>query len=161
MGNEAHGGHNETKNEQLDIVVGYDMRTSSPTLTEALIKGLTDQGVNVVDIGLVATPTFYFGVGHYGYDGGVMVSASHNPAEYNGFKMTREQAKPISGDTGINQLKDLVIANNFVDAQTKGEVVKKTDVLKDQIEHDLKFVDLSKIKPFKILARNSNCYSCC
>jgi len=87
--------------KKLRIIVGSDMRISSPSLKKHLIKGLLDAGVDVSDIGTTSTPTFYFAVANYKYDGGIMVSASHNPKEWNGFKLTRERAIPISGNTGI------------------------------------------------------------
>ena len=88
--------------KQLKIVVAADKRLSSPILKKNLIKGLVDGGAKVIDIGLASTPTFYFAVAKYNYDGGIMVSASHNPKEWNGFKITRERAIPVSGETGIN-----------------------------------------------------------
>jgi phosphomannomutase len=94
--------------KSLTITVGRDMRDSSIGYQKSLMKGLVSRGAKVIDIGLVSTPAFYFSVGHLKADGGIMVSASHNPAEYNGFKMTRERAVPISGDTGIAQISEMV-----------------------------------------------------
>lgn len=142
--------------ENIQIVVGCDMRVSSPILKESLIKGLTDGGMDVVDIGLASTPTFYFAVAHYNYDGGLLVSASHNPKEYNGFKMVREKAMPISGDTGMYILRDLVVKGNLEKADEAGEIIRKKGVLADQVAHDLKFADLSKIKPLKIVIDPAN-----
>ena len=142
--------------KELDIVVGYDMRLSSQALKEKLIAGLCDGGVNVIDIGLSSTPTFYFAVAKYNYDGGVLVSASHNPKEYNGFKLVRERALPISKDSGIFVLRDLVLENNFSKASTPGKVTTKEGVLQDQIEHDLPYSDLEKIKNFKIVIDPAN-----
>ncbi|MCK5301430.1 MAG: hypothetical protein KAJ21_05950, partial [Thermoplasmatales archaeon] len=87
--------------EKLKIVVSSDMRISSPKLKESLMKGIIDQGSDVIDIGLASSPTFYFAVAYYGYDGGVIVSASHNPKEYNGFKFVRRNARAVSKETGI------------------------------------------------------------
>ena len=140
----------------LTVAVGQDMRISSPTLFEAVVKGITEQGVNVVDIGLVSTPTFYFGVSFYGYDGGLQVSASHNPAKYNGFKMVRARAVPISGETGIMEIRDMAIKNEFVAAPEKGNVTKREGVLEEQIKFALQYVDLQKIKPFKIVIDTAN-----
>ncbi|NTV40738.1 MAG: phosphomannomutase/phosphoglucomutase [Candidatus Moranbacteria bacterium] len=142
--------------KELEIVVGYDMRLSSQSLKEKLIAGLCDGGVNVVDIGLASTPTFYFAVAHYNYDGGVLVSASHNPKEYNGFKLVRERALPISKDSGIFVLRDLVVENNFSKASTPGKVTTKESVLQDQIKHDLSYSQLEKIKNFKIVIDPAN-----
>ncbi len=141
----------DNRRSLLNIVVAEDMRLSSAKLKESLIKGLLDSGVNVIDIGLSSTPTFYFAVANYGYDGGIMVSASHNPAEYNGFKMTREKALPISGETGINFIKEKILSGSLTPADQPGQITKKTAVLDDMIDHDLKYADISKIKPLKIV----------
>ncbi len=141
---------------ELSIVVARDMRTSSPALSEALTKGLTESGANVIDIGLASTPTFYFAVANYNYDGGIIVSASHNPKEYNGFKITRESAIPVSGETGIMTLRDKVMEGNFTPSSSTGKIIKKDDVLIDQINNDLKHADISKIKPFRIVADTAN-----
>lgn len=141
---------------KLQIVVGADMRLSSPQLKPKLIQGLIDGGVDVIDIGLASTPTFYFAVANFGYDGGLLVSASHNPKEYNGFKMVRSKAVPISKDTGMFVLRDLVIGGNLPKAEVSGTVIKKDDVLSEQIKYDLSFADLSKIKNFKIAIDPAN-----
>lgn len=149
----------QEKNKKLKIVVASDMRLSSPILKKYLIKGLTDAGADVYDIGLSSTPTFYFAVAKYKYDGGIMVSASHNPKEWNGFKITREKAIPVSGDTGINFLKDLILnssARPLKKSDKKGKIFKKKNVLQDQIKYDLKHGNLKKIKPFKIVADPAN-----
>lgn len=144
------------KEDGLQIVVGADMRLSSPALKEKLIEGLTDGGMDVVDIGLASTPTFYFAVAHYGYDGGVLISASHNPKEYNGFKLVREKAMPVSGDTGIYELRDMVADGAIEKAEKRGSVAIKKGVLADQVAHDLKFADLFKIKKMKIAIDPAN-----
>ncbi len=141
---------------RIKIVVGADMRLSSPALKKELMKGLSDGGSDVIDIGLSSTPTFYFAVAHYNYDGGILVSASHNPKEYNGFKIVREKALPVSKDSGIFDLRDSVMSGNLAPDKEKGEIEVKKDVLRDHIEHDLKFVDLSKIKSFKIVIDPAN-----
>jgi len=140
----------------ITVVVGRDMRASSESLKEKLIEGLRDGGLNVVDIDLASTPTFYFAVANYGYDGGVLVSASHNPKEYNGFKIVRDKASPVSGKTGMMDLRDLVMADNFKKVEKRGELEVGKDVLEDQVEHDLKFSDLSKIEPMKIVIDPAN-----
>lgn len=146
----------EMPDQDLDIVVGGDMRTSTPELRKAVTEGLTDGGVNVVDIGLSSTPTFYFAVSYYGYDGGIQVSASHNPPEYNGFKMVRGRGKPISGDTGIMDIRDMVVENNFPEVETKGTVTSRESVLDDLITVQLGGIDTEEIKPFKIVVDTSN-----
>ncbi len=146
----------EVKKEQITVAVGRDMRGSSPSLTEAVIKGIAEQGVNVVDIGLASTPTFYFGVSYYGYDGGLQVSASHNPAKYNGFKMTRAAAVPISGETGIMEIRDAVVKNEFPNSGKKGKVEKREGVLEEQIKFALTQANVKKIKPFKVVIDTAN-----
>jgi len=145
----------ENKNQKLTIVVAYDMRISSPQLKKFLIKGLTDQGADVVEIGLASSPTFYFAVANYNYDGGIQVSASHNPKEYNGFKIVRKKAIPVSKDTGIYRIRELVTNNNF-SVSEKGMVTKRINVLQDQLNHDLKYANIGKIKPFNVVADPGN-----
>jgi phosphomannomutase len=147
---------NELRREALKIVVGCDMRISSPALKEKLIEGLVDGGMEVIDIGLASTPTFYFAVAHYGYDGGVLVSASHNPKEYNGFKLVREKASPIGENTGMHDLRDLVMEGRVEKSAVAGKVSQKRGVLEDQVKHDLQFVDVSKIRKMKIAIDPAN-----
>lgn len=139
-----------------NIVVGSDMRLSGPMLKEKLISGLIDSGLNVVDVGLVSTPTFYFAVAYYGYDGGIQVSASHNPKEYNGFKLVKAKALPISKDTGIMEMLDIIEKGKFVKAGKKGKISKKEGIMEDLIKDQLSFLDLFKIKKFKIVIDAAN-----
>ncbi|GBE16511.1 phosphomannomutase/phosphoglucomutase [bacterium BMS3Abin15] len=142
--------------EDIQIVVGMDMRVSSSALKEKLIKGLTDGGVNVIDIGLSSTPTFYFAVAHFKYDGGIIVSASHNPKEYNGFKLVRDKALSIGKETGIFNLRAMVVEDKLKKADKKGTVVKREDVLEEQIKYDLNYADIKNIEPFKIVIDTAN-----
>jgi len=144
------------KEKGLEIVVGCDMRLSSPALKSRLIQGLVDSGINVIDIGLASTPTFYFAVAHYGYDGGILVSASHNPKEYNGFKLVREKASPIGENTGMHDLRDLMMGKKIGKSLTVGKIVQKEGVLADQVAHDLEFADVLKIKKMKIAIDPAN-----
>ncbi|MFU8897242.1 MAG: phosphomannomutase, partial [Gammaproteobacteria bacterium] len=89
------------------VVIGYDVRLSSPELADALAEGLMDAGVEVLDIGLCGTEMIYFATSHLGVDGGIMVTASHNPPDWNGMKFVREESKPISGDTGLKDIEAL------------------------------------------------------
>lgn len=146
----------ESRKKRLRVVIGQDMRLSSTKLKRSLVKGLTEAGSEVIDIGLASTPTFYFAIAFFNYDGGIMVSASHNPKEWNGFKLTRAKAKPISADSGINILKEKVLANKFRPAKIKGKIIKRADTLEKQLEHDLKFVEINKIKPLKIVVDPAN-----
>jgi len=132
-----------------DVVVGRDMRVSSPVLTSALIDGIRDQGANVCDIGLVSSDSLYFAVGKYGFPAGVMVTASHNPAEYNGFKFCRSEARPLSMDEGIGEIRDLVLGNAFGRPTTRGKLYTK-DVLRGFAAHVLSMIDTSVIKPLTI-----------
>jgi phosphomannomutase len=144
------------KGEKLKIAVAADMRLSSPELKEHLIRGLIAAGADVVDLGTVSTPTMYFAVGHYGYDGGITVSASHNPKEWNGFKLVRAKAVPISGETGINYLKEKILENRFLPTPTKGELSTNFQTLADEIIYALSFAGKEKIKPLKVVVDTAN-----
>lgn len=146
----------ENPDKKLQVVVGHDMRLSSPSLKTALVTGLLDSGVDVVEIGLASTPTFYFATAFYGYDGGIQVSASHNPKEYNGFKLVRARAVPISGETGITAIRDRVLANNFSSPTIRGIISSRTDVLTDLIKDQRKNINWQAIKPFKIVVDTAN-----
>lgn len=146
----------ENPDKKLSIVVSRDMRPSSIKLHYKLVEGLTDTGVNVVDIGLNTTPTFYFGVGFYGHDGGIQITASHNPSEYNGFKLVRAKARPVGEGTGMEELKDLVAQEKFLEAENKGNVTQFDNTLSDQVKEALKQADIKKIKPFTIVADAAN-----
>jgi phosphomannomutase len=132
-----------------DVVVGRDMRLSSPVLASALIDGIRDQGANVCDIGLVSSDSLYFAVGKYGFPAGVMVTASHNPAEYNGFKFCRSEARPLSMDEGIGEIRDLVLRNAFSRPTARGTLYTK-DILPGFAEHVLSMIDPSVVKPLTI-----------
>lgn len=146
----------ELGRDNLKVVVARDMRLSSPSLQASLIKGLVEAGAEVINIGLASTPTFYFAVAHYGYDGGIQVSASHNPAKYNGFKMVRERALPIGEGNGMEELRDLVLAANFSPSITAGSVTDKAGVIADQVAADLEHVDLAEIKPLTVVIDTAN-----
>jgi phosphomannomutase len=146
----------ENPGKTLNIVVGNDMRLSSPQLKSRLLDGLTEMGVNVIDIGLASTPTFYFAVAFYGYEGGVQVSASHNPKDYNGMKLVRAGAVPVSGETGMKTLAELSDKNQFTPSKTKGTITKKTGILEDLVKDQTKTIDLKSIKPLKIAVDAAN-----
>ncbi len=135
--------------QPLRVVVGRDMRVSSPALAEAVIRGLLDQGVDVTDVGLVSTDALYFAVGKYGFDGGIMVTASHNPPEYNGFKLCREEAQALSFDHGIGEIRELVIHGEFPKPERTGTLTRR-DILDDFAAHVLSFIDPTIIKPFTV-----------
>ncbi|TMC22347.1 MAG: phosphomannomutase/phosphoglucomutase [Chloroflexi bacterium] len=138
-----------------EIVVGRDMRVSSPQLAAALIRGITEQGVNAVDLGMVTTDALYFAVGKFNYAAGVMVTASHNPGKYNGMKFCRAQAYPISLDTGLAEIRDLAISGAFVEPANKGKDIER-DITEDYVQHALSFIDVSKIKPLKVVIDAGN-----
>jgi len=146
----------ELPGKKMQIVVSRDMRLSSPSLSESLIKGIVDSGHDVIDIGLSSTPTFYFAVAFYGYDGGLQVSASHNPKDDNGFKMVRARSVPISIESGIAEIRDTAMTNKFPSAATKGRVTKKEKVLSDEYKEESKGLDISTIKPFKVVVDAAN-----
>jgi phosphomannomutase len=138
-----------------EIAVGRDMRLSSPQITKALIQGITDQGVNAIDLGLTTTDQLYFAVGKFNYSAGAMVTASHNPGKYNGIKFCRAQAFPISLDTGLGAIRDLAVSGKFTPPARKGEVTQR-DTSDDYVNHVLSFIDVSKIRPLKIVIDAGN-----
>ncbi len=131
------------------VAVGMDVRISSPVLKAQVIAGLTGAGIDVVDIGLISTEMLYFAVGNYNLTGGMTVTASHNPKEYNGMKMVKAKAEPISGDNGIYDIRDFCVAGKKVESDKKGSVEKK-DIMADFAKFMVDFVDVSKIKPTKL-----------
>ncbi len=137
------------------ITIGRDMRLSSPRLFRALVKGVTEQGCDVVDVGLVTTPMMYFSVWNYGYEGGLMVSASHNPPQYNGVKMVAEGGMPISGETGIYEIGESINRLPTKLATKKGKIEKK-DIMGAYVRHSLKFTDIKKLKLLKIAVDTAN-----
>jgi phosphomannomutase len=132
------------------IAVGRDMRPSGQKLFEAFARGATEVGADVLDIGMVSTDALYFAVGRFGLDGGVMITASHNPAQYNGMKFTRSQAQAISLETGLSEIRDRLLASDFPPNAARIGTVTSRNILDDFAEHCLSFVDATKIKPFKI-----------
>src|SRR5579859_5682350 len=138
-----------------EIAVGRDMRLSSPQLAAAIIRGITDQGINAVDLGLLTTDALYFAVGKFNYPAGVMITASHNPKQYNGIKTCREQAIALSSATGLNDIRDLMLKGDFPKPEAPGRVIRR-DVTEDYIDHALSFIDVSTIKPLKIAVDAGN-----
>jgi len=146
----------ENPNKHLTVVVGNDMRLSSDSLKERLISGITMQGIDVVDVGLVSTPTFYYAVAFFGYDGGIQISASHNPKEYNGMKLVRRRAMSIGEFSGMKKIEMRVIENKFHTSNNIGKITKISDILESEIESYTKNFDISKIKKFNIVADAAN-----
>ena len=141
------------------VVVGHDIRLSGRALVDALTEGLRHGGTKVIDIGQCGTEMIYFATAHLEADGGIMVTASHNPKEYNGMKLVRKGARPISGDTGLKEIGEMAVASNFVHAQVAGKTLgelEKVDIIPAYIEHLLTYVDKSALKPMKIVANPGN-----
>ena len=137
------------------VIIGRDIRLSSKSLTDALARGLTDGGSDVFDIGICGTEQVYFATFHEKMDGGIMVTASHNPMDYNGMKLVREESRPISGDSGLNEIKELVRANSFVPLGKTGTVFSM-DIDDAYIGHLLGYVDLSALRPLKVVVNAGN-----
>jgi phosphomannomutase len=138
------------------MVVGMDARLSSPPLKASLIKGFLDAGVDVVDIGEITTDMLYYAVGASDYSGGVVVSASHNPKEYNGMKMVREKATAISSDTGLFDIRDALKAGKDAEVTSdKKGTCSERDILDDYLAHVLKSIDRNRIKKFTFVG-NAN-----
>jgi phosphomannomutase len=133
------------------IAVGRDMRLSSPSLAAAFIDGATSQGADVVDYGMVATDMLYFAVASDGLEGGVQVTASHNPKQYNGMKMVRQGAFPLSGEAGISDIRDMIANDRLPPAAARRGTVTTKTVLDAYVEHVMSFIDPSVIKPFKVV----------
>ena len=137
------------KKGKLKLVVARDNRLSSPVLCRAVKKGILEQGGNIIDIGLSSTPMFYFAVWKYKFDGGVIVSASHNPPRYNGFKIVREKAISIGEENGLEEIKKLTLQEKKRSKTKKGSIRKK-NVLKDYLDFNFSQVNIGKIKNLKI-----------
>uniref|UniRef100_C6E0K5 Phosphomannomutase n=1 Tax=Geobacter sp. (strain M21) TaxID=443144 RepID=C6E0K5_GEOSM len=137
------------------VIVGRDIRLSSASLCGALTRGLTDSGVDVFDIGLCGTEEVYFATFFSEMDGGIMVTASHNPMDYNGMKLVRENSKPISGDTGLNDIKRLVEMNVFPAPTAIGNVTA-LDLREEYVEHLLGYIDRAGLRPLKVVVNAGN-----
>lgn len=137
------------------VAVGRDMRPDSAELAAALIEGLRAQGRDVWDIGEVTSDMIYFAVGANNLAGGVMITASHNPGEYNGIKFCGEAAKPVGESTGLYEVRDLALANDFPASAAAGQLIQK-DVVEDWVQHVLSFVDTNKLQPLKLAVDAGN-----
>ncbi len=137
------------------VVVGQDVRPTSPALTQALIKGLTEAGADVLDIGLCGTEEVYFATSHARADGGIMVTASHNPADYNGMKLVREESRPISGDSGLDAIRALAELGDFQAPERVGKVSPYEHRVA-YIRHLLSYIDTSTLRPLKVVVNAGN-----
>src|SRR5215471_2328780 len=131
------------------VAVGYDIRLSSPQLAKALKRGLLDSGCDVLDIGLWGTEGAYFAAFAENLDGGIMVTASHNPPDYNGMKLVREQARPISGDTGLLDMRAMIEGGRLPGKAAKAGAERKLDLSAKYLQHLLGYVDRSKLRKLK------------
>ena len=136
------------------VCIGYDIRLSGPELYDALAKGLNDAGVDVVHLGMVGTEMVYFATAFYGYDGGVMITASHNPPEYNGMKMVRHESRPISSDTGLNDIERRTFEQKW--ERTGHGSREEKDCYRDFVGHLLRIVPPVDLKPLRVLADPGN-----
>jgi phosphomannomutase len=138
------------------IAVSRDMRLSSPTVAAAFIEGAVAQGCDVVDYGMMATDMLYYAVASDGLEGGAQITASHNPGEYNGIKMVRREALPLSGDAGIGEIRDMLVGGTLPPlAPTPGRRTQR-DVLGRYIDHIMSFIDPTLVRPFKVVADAGN-----
>jgi phosphomannomutase len=138
------------------VAVGYDIRTTSPGLANALKRGLTECGVDVLDIGLCGTEGSYFATSEWQLDGGIMVTASHNPPDYNGMKFVREGSRPISADTGLKDIQAAIAAGRFPPRAATAGTQQTLDIRERYIRHLLGYVDLSRLKPLKVVVNAGN-----
>jgi phosphomannomutase len=133
------------------IGLGRDMRTSSPALAAAFLEGARTQGADVVDFGLIGTDMLYFGVASGRLDGGAQITASHNPKQYNGAKMVRQEAFPLSGDAGISDIREMLVHRTIPTGAASPGNVASTDLLPGYVEHVMKFIDATIIEPFNVV----------
>lgn len=137
------------------IIVGGDVRLTSKELKSAVTNGLLDSGVNVIDLGETGTEEVYFATSFLKADGGVEVTASHNPMDYNGLKLVRKGSRPISADTGLSDIQCLAEENNFAPVTQRGQY-KQLSVLGDYVEHLLSYINLDNLKPMKLVINSGN-----
>src|ERR671921_650863 len=138
------------------VVVARDMRISGETLEKAFIQGVTQGGADVLDLGLVSTDALYFAVGHLEEPGGAMVTASHNPKDYNGFKLCREEAIALSGDAGLGEIRDLIVSGDLPGPARYPGSVEETDITVDYAKHCLGFIQTEDLRPLKIVIDAGN-----
>ncbi len=144
-----------TQLQAKTVVIGRDVRQSSQAFTDALSRGLTDAGVKVLDIGLCGTELIYFATSHLGTDGGIMVTASHNPMDYNGLKFVAADSIPLSGEDGLPELERRCVTNDLGDKRPGG-TVEQADVSEAYIEHLLSYVNTDTLKPLKVVTDPGN-----
>ncbi|CAG1021236.1 phosphomannomutase [Methylococcales bacterium] len=138
------------------VVIGRDIRTSSEELSDALKKGLTEAGANVIDIGLCGTEMIYFGTSFLHADGGVMITASHNPPEYNGMKFVKKSSVPVGYDSGLQELEQMILAGNIGEKCVVAGTVTEQDISDSFVQHLHTFFDVKKLKPMKVVCNAGN-----
>ena len=138
------------------IAVGRDMRVSSGELFDGLTRALNDSGVDVVDLGLISTDGLYFAVGKYDYEGGVMITASHNPKQYNGFKICRKLAEPLSGSDGLGQMLEMIQAATHINRLPSRGVTIRKEIEEEYAAHCLSFIDAGLVKPYHVVIDAGN-----
>ena len=137
------------------VVIGCDIRLSSESLKQATIQGLNDAGVNVLDLGMTGTEEVYFGAFHLDVQGGIEITASHNPMDYNGMKLVRENARPIGADSGLKEIQALAESGEFKEVASKG-TTQKYNILPEFIEHLMTYIEPAKIRPLKLVMNAGN-----
>ncbi|PCI48430.1 MAG: phosphomannomutase CpsG [Alphaproteobacteria bacterium] len=137
------------------VVVGGDVRLTSEALKAAVSEGLLDCGVDVIDIGMTGTEEIYFATKYLGIDGGIEVTASHNPMDYNGMKLVRKEARPISGDSGLFEIRRLAENNDFGQVTGRGKLTKKS-TLEAYVDHLMTYIEPSNIRPLKLVVNSGN-----
>ncbi len=142
-------------NTSISVVVGRDNRLTSQALKNTVVKGLIDSGIDVIDIGMTGTEEVYFATQHLQADGGIEITASHNPIDYNGMKLVREQAIPLSRETGLDYIKSLVEKNDFPEVDCLGAYVCQSN-LKNYADHLMSYINPENIKPLKIVVNAGN-----
>lgn len=138
------------------VVVGNDIRLSGPAIKKALLKGLVESGCDVIDIGQCGTEMIYFATAHLQLDGGVMITASHNPKEYNGMKFVRQGARPISGETGLRELEKQVADGALPALAAALGQVELLDIIEDYVKHILSYIDIAALNPLKVVVNAGN-----
>ncbi len=138
------------------IVIGHDIRKSSEDISSALSRGLTESGVDVIDIGLCGTEMVYYATPALDADGGIMITASHNPPEYNGMKFVKKGSVPVGYDSGLKEMEKMILSNQFAPKAAKEGSVKRHDIMKSFIENLKRFYDSKKIKSYKVVVNAGN-----
>jgi phosphomannomutase len=142
--------------EPRKIAVGWDMRISSPAMADAVMRGASDAGVDVLQLGMVGTEMLYFAVGDLGLDGGIEVTASHNPKEYTGMKIVRRGALPVGGESGLLDIRDRAVASTEQQSVARSGSVERYDVWPTFLERVLSFVDVEAIRPLRVVVDAAN-----